>query len=77
MLCSVFYPAILCTAIAAATVTAIAQQTPPQAPLARRTELVGTAPPSAKIFKVFQFPAGTYRLSTQCTEMLHSSMSFD
>ena len=57
MLRSGFCSAILCSAITAATVPAIAQQTPAQAPLARRTELVGTAPPPATIFKVFQFPA--------------------
>jgi hypothetical protein len=34
-----------------------AQQPPDQTPLARRTELVGTAPPPIQIFNVFQFPA--------------------
>jgi len=52
-----FYPGILCMTMAAANLMATAQQTPAQPPLARRTELVGTAPPPAKIFKVFQFPA--------------------
>jgi len=52
-----FYPAILCMTMAAANLMATAQQTPAQPPLALRTELVGTAPPPAKIFKVFQFPA--------------------
>jgi hypothetical protein len=37
--------------------TAIAQAPDPQAPLARRKELVGTAPAPLPIFKVFQFPA--------------------
>jgi hypothetical protein len=43
--------------MAAANVTAMAQQAPALPPPARRTELVGTAPPPAQIFKVFQFPA--------------------
>jgi hypothetical protein len=48
---------ITCAALAAPNVTAMAQQAPAQPPPARRTELVGTAPPPAQIFKVFQFPA--------------------
>jgi PKD domain len=52
-----FYSIVICAAMAAANVTTMAQQTPAQPPPARRTELVGTAPPPAQIFKVFQFPA--------------------
>jgi PKD domain len=48
---------VLCAAIAAVNVTAMAQQTSALPPPARRAELVGTAPPPAQIFKVFQFPA--------------------
>jgi PKD domain len=56
-LASGLFPVLSCAAMAAASVMAVAQQTPAQMPPARRTELVGTAPPPAQIFKVFQFPA--------------------
>lgn len=57
MLRNGFRLAFLSITIAAATVTAIAQQAATQAPLGRRTELVGTAPAPARIFRVFQFSA--------------------
>ena len=48
---------ILPLALAAAGVTAMAQQGPAQPTPARRMELEGTAPPQGRIFEVFQFPA--------------------
>src|SRR5665213_4035539 len=47
----------LCAAIILGSANLHAQQTPAQPPPVRRAELVGTAPPPAQIFKVFQFPA--------------------
>jgi hypothetical protein len=44
-------------AIAAALPILSAQTTFGQEPLARRTELAGTAPAPSQLFKVFQFPA--------------------
>ncbi len=48
---------LLCVAVVLSTANLHSQQTPAQPPPVRRTELTGTAPPPAQIFKVFQFPA--------------------
>jgi hypothetical protein len=57
MVCHRIGVVTLSLAFAATGVTAMAQQVSAQPTPARRTELVGTAPPQGRIFEVFQFPA--------------------